>query len=120
MPSEIVFGNDVVGVYEATAAAVERGRTGGGPTFLEFKTYRQGGHGAMDPGTYRPTDEVASWLARDPLGNAREHLRVRGLLDDDGLAQIDAEVGSLLDKALADATAAPMPDPSEVVTDVYA
>lgn len=120
MRRRIVFGNDVVSVLDATRDAVRHGRDGGGPTFLEFKTYRQSGHGAMDPGSYRPVEEVASWLARDPLVIAREHLRVRGLADRDGLDRIDTEVTALLDTALAEATAAPMPEPDEVTTDVYA
>src|SRR5690606_2559719 len=68
-----VDGNDVVDVYEATCAAVETARQGGGPSFIECMTYRQRGHvGPSDniQGTktdIRPSSEIAEWQARDPL-----------------------------------------------------
>jgi acetoin:2,6-dichlorophenolindophenol oxidoreductase subunit alpha len=67
IPSVTVDGNDVTAVHRAVSAAVEQARSGGGPRFVECLTYRQGGHKRDDPATYRPRDEVARWLARDPI-----------------------------------------------------
>lgn len=76
-----VDGNDVVSVRESVIDAVERARTGGGPTFVECLTYRQGGHKRDDPATYRPGDEVERWLARDPLERMHAALEADGLGD---------------------------------------
>src|SRR5689334_19442008 len=64
LPAEVIDGNDVVVVRDAMARAVERARTGGGPTIIEARTYRHFGHSRTDPATYRPADEVREWLAR--------------------------------------------------------
>ena len=67
MPAVQVDGNDVEAVYEATAEAANRARSGGGPTFIECMTYRHRGHSRTDPAKYRDPKEVEAWLARDPL-----------------------------------------------------
>ena len=73
-PGLEVDGNDVLAVREAAQEAVTRAREGGGPTFLEFRTYRHKGHSRVDPGKYRPKEEVEAWLARDPLPRLAELL----------------------------------------------
>jgi TPP-dependent pyruvate/acetoin dehydrogenase alpha subunit len=82
-----VDGNDVVAVRAATLEAVQRARAGGGPSFVECLTYRQGGHKRDDPGTYRPRDEVEQWLRRDPLDRVRAALEALGRGED----AVDAE-----------------------------
>lgn len=67
IPAELVDGNDLVAVYEATRRAVERARAGKGPTLLECRTYRWYGHYIGDPAVYRPAEEVEYWKARDPI-----------------------------------------------------
>jgi len=68
LPGLRVDGNDVVAVYEATAAAAARARRGEGPTLIEALTYRVGAHStADDAGRYRPAGADPAWLARDPL-----------------------------------------------------
>ena len=67
MPGVLVDGNDVVAVHDTMAEAVERARSGDGPTVVEALTYRHFGHSRTDPATYRPAEEVEEWLARDPL-----------------------------------------------------
>lgn len=74
MAGATVDGNNVCAVYRATLDAVDRARSGGGPTLIECLTYRQGGHKRDDPATYRPKEEVAMWLARDPLLRMRASL----------------------------------------------
>src|SRR5215471_6288825 len=79
LPGEVIDGNDVVVVRDAVARAAERARAGLGPTVLEAKTYRHFGHSRTDPATYRPADEVAEWLQRDPLDIARARLEAMGV-----------------------------------------
>jgi pyruvate dehydrogenase E1 component alpha subunit len=119
MPAERVDGNEVEAVYAATQRAVTRAREGQGPTLLECETYRQRGHSRSDPGTYRPRDEVAHWLARDPLILLRRRLTAQGLLDDAGHAEIQADAALRVAAAEAAARrAAPLPL-EEVAAHVY-
>lgn len=67
IPSRIVDGQDLDVVAAEVACAVEQARRGGGPTFLEMKTYRFVGHSRADPATYRPEGELDQWLQRDPI-----------------------------------------------------
>jgi TPP-dependent pyruvate/acetoin dehydrogenase alpha subunit len=102
-----VDGNDLWAVIEATRAAVERARGGGGPTLLEMQTYRHYGHSKSDPATYRPKGELESWLERDPLKLTRERLRV----SEDEIAAAEEEVRTHLQQSIAAALAAPYPEP---------
>lgn len=79
IPSRRVDGNDVRQVDAAAADAVHRARTGGGPTFLEFDTYRQAGHFEGDQMRYRTKEEAASWAERDPLVLAERQLALEGI-----------------------------------------
>jgi TPP-dependent pyruvate/acetoin dehydrogenase alpha subunit len=103
IPGVVVDGNDVFAVRAAAAEAGERARSGGGPTLLECKTYRHKGHSRVDPGKYRPKEEVEEWLARDPLD------RVAALLDADEVARIRARVEHELQAAIEAARSAPGP-----------
>jgi len=67
MPGVFVDGNDVVTMREIGREAVARARAGEGPTLIEADTYRHSGHSRSDPGAYRPKEEVALWLGRDPI-----------------------------------------------------
>jgi TPP-dependent pyruvate/acetoin dehydrogenase alpha subunit len=106
LPAEVVDGNDVLVVRDTVARAVTKARAGGGPTVVEARTYRHYGHSRTDPATYRPADEVAAWLARDPLTLARDRL--------------DARAERIVAEAVAAAKAAPPADPAEALTDVWA
>ena len=74
IPAEIVDGNDVLKVNEAAAKAIRRARSGEGPTIIELKTYRHGGHSRNDACQYRPKDEEKHWFDRDPVKNFRKFL----------------------------------------------
>ena len=114
-----VDGNDVLAVREAAAAAVARARAGQGPTLLEAKTYRHRGHYEGDMCTYRPAGELEQWLEVDPIDLFTAALIGDGVLDEDGVAALRAEVDAQLDKAADWAAEQPHPDPSESTTDVY-
>jgi TPP-dependent pyruvate/acetoin dehydrogenase alpha subunit len=110
VPAQAVDGNDVVAVREAAAAALARARRGEGPTLLECLTYRHKGHSKVDPGAYRPPEEVEVWLGRDPL------LRLAALLDDDTVEQAHDEVEGELVRVLDAARGAALPTPGGPAT----
>ncbi len=91
METMVVNGNDVVSVFVATKAAAERARLESQPTFLECVTYKMKGHGVYDKGEYRPKDEVAKWLERDPIATFEKRLLEHKLLT---RADIDKAVAS--------------------------
>jgi len=74
METMVVSGNDVVAVYVAAKSAAERARRESMPTFLECLTYKMKGHGVYDKGEYRPKEEVAKWLERDPIATFKKRL----------------------------------------------
>jgi TPP-dependent pyruvate/acetoin dehydrogenase alpha subunit len=112
MPARVVDGNDLWAVRAAAVEAVERARSGGGPTLLECQTYRHYGHSKSDPATYRPKDELESWLARDPIDLARRRLLELGV-EEHEIKAVEDEVQGRMDSAIEAALAAPYPDPDE-------
>ncbi len=108
MTAEAVDGMDVEAVEEAARRAVAAVRAGGGPVFLELRTYRFRAHSMYDPDRYRDKAEVARWRERDPLTTQTERLRAAGLLDDAGLEALEQEVGRTIEAAVAAAEAAPV------------
>jgi pyruvate dehydrogenase E1 component alpha subunit len=119
LPAEVIDGNDVLVVRDAFARAVTRARGGEGPTVIEARTYRHYGHSRTDPAKYRTEEELKSWLERDPLLIARDHLRQAGV-DDSAIADVDADVEHVVAAAIEAAKAAPAPDPQQAYTDVWA
>lgn len=101
-----VDGNDVLAVATAVGAAVERARSGGGPSLVECFTYRQGGHKRDDPATYRPRAEVEAWLRRDPVHRMRRALELEGLVAE--ADEADAAATATIDDAVAFADASPV------------
>ncbi|HLJ04322.1 MAG TPA: thiamine pyrophosphate-dependent dehydrogenase E1 component subunit alpha [Solirubrobacteraceae bacterium] len=112
MPACVVDGNDLWAVHAAAEQAVQRARSGIGPTLLECQTYRHYGHSKSDPATYRPREEVERWLARDPLKLARARLLDEGV-EEAKLSAVEEETRTLLDHAIENAQAAPYPDPAQ-------
>jgi pyruvate dehydrogenase E1 component alpha subunit len=115
----IVDGNDVEMVYAIGSRAVQQARNGGGPSLIEAVTYRQGGHSRADPAKYRPDEEVAAWLARDPLTTYRDYIRGQGV-DEATLDEIDKRAAEEVDAATEAAKAGPPPDADLVERDVWA
>jgi TPP-dependent pyruvate/acetoin dehydrogenase alpha subunit len=112
LPSRVVDGNDLWAVRAAALEAVEKARSGAGPTLLECQTYRHYGHSKSDPATYRPKDEVDSWLARDPLDLARSRL-LESELEERQVAAAEEETRKRIERAIEAALAAPFPDPDD-------
>jgi TPP-dependent pyruvate/acetoin dehydrogenase alpha subunit len=114
-----VDGNDVEAVITAARRALDKARSGGGPSLIEAVTYRHGGHSRADPGKYRPADEVAAWLARDPITHYRNHLLSMGI-PEATLEHVEADALREVDEATAAAKAGKPADASYVERDVWA
>ena len=110
MPGRRVDGHDFFDVYDAAREAVERAREGKGPSLIHVKTNRYYGHFEGDATTYRAPDEVKQLReGRDCLNAFRQRVTEVGLLEASQLDEIDKEVRSLIDEAVAEAVAAPKP-----------
>ncbi|HWO70936.1 MAG TPA: thiamine pyrophosphate-dependent dehydrogenase E1 component subunit alpha [Actinomycetota bacterium] len=120
-PGVVVDGNDVLACYRATKEAVERARSGGGPTLIECKTYRFYSHTSDDDDrTYRSREEVEAARHQDPLLRFGTYLREQGLLDEDAEERLRAEVKAEVEEAVDRAWNAPDPDPSTLLRHVFA
>ncbi|GGK56126.1 pyruvate dehydrogenase (acetyl-transferring) E1 component subunit alpha [Nocardia camponoti] len=121
MPGVQVDGNDVLAVMAVTRQALERARTGGGPTFIEAITYRMGPHTtADDPTRYRVAAEMELWGRRDPIDRVRALLEREGLYDE-GFAEEVAAVADDVARRVRSATInAPDPEPMSMFDHVYA
>lgn len=120
MPGVVVDGNDVLAVHEAAVEAVKRARGGEGPSLIECKTYRWRGHFEGDVCVYRDDSEVEDWIKKDPIKRFQEKLLAEGILTTEQLQEIRQKVGKELEEAIAFAEESPLPDPQEVLEDVYA
>lgn len=119
LEASIVDGNDADAVYLAAVAAIDHARAGGGPSIIEAKTYRHGGHSRADPGTYRPEAELAAWMAHDPIPMYHQRLLSLGV-GEAQLSSINQEIADEIDRATEAARSAPQPDPSALYTNVWA
>ena len=117
---EVVDGNDVLAVYEATRRAVERARSGGGPTLLEAKTFRMKGHAEHDDAGYVPKEHFEEWKAKDPIDRFERHLRDHGLATEAELQQITARIDEELSREVDLALASPFPPAERAFENVYA
>ena len=119
MPGETVDGNDVEAIDAAFARALERAKSGQGPTLIECKTYRWMGHWTGDPQTYRTREEVNFWKAKDPIKRWREKLIAAGLYTAAELDQMDQSAEEETTAATEFALNSPNPDPAHVLDDVF-
>ncbi len=116
-----VDGNDAERVYEAAREAVERARSGGGPTLIEAETYRMGAHSSSDdPTRYRDQREVDAWRARDPVDRLRARLVEAKQWDEAREAELKAKLLAQVNAAIAEAEALPPPSAETLFEDVYA
>ena len=115
----IVDGNDVDACYAAALSAYERARRGDGPSLIEAKTYRHGGHSRADAATYRPKEEVAEWLQRDPIETYRARLRELGVAQE-RIDAVDAAALAAVERATDDAKSGAVPPAASLLTNVWA
>jgi TPP-dependent pyruvate/acetoin dehydrogenase alpha subunit len=120
MPGVIVDGNDVEAVYAVTKEAIERARSGGGPTLIEAKTMRMLGHAVHDGAEYVPSDLLAEWERRDPTRLYDARLIAEGVADRAELDEIGQRCTVEVEDAVAFAEASPWPTPESVTDGVYA
>jgi len=111
IPSATIDGNDVWTVQAAAREAVDRARSGAGPSFIQAMTYRFVGHSRSDPGKYRKPGELDAWRERDPLKLARTALTDRFGVDVPALDAVEAEVDAQIDRMIEAGLAAPYPVP---------
>ncbi len=119
MPGEVVDGQDVETVYAAAKKAVDRARSGGGPTLLEFKTYRYRGHSRTDTGPYRPDGELDRWLQRDPIDILKEKMITDEQLDETEFSELKLATERLVHSAIEWAKEEPFPPLEALYADVY-
>ncbi len=121
MPSQIVDGMNAVDVFEATHQALVTIRAGGGPFFLECKTYRYyNHHGIQTLGMkYRSDDEVAEWRERDAIVAHEQMMLAGDFASEADLETVRAAVRAEVDAAIAFAEASPLPDPAALLDNVY-
>ena len=119
LESIVVDGNDADAVYAIALETLDRARQGAGPSLVEAKTYRHGGHSRADPGKYRPDQEVEEWLDRDPVDTYRERLLAQGIAES-ALTDIDDDARANVEAATQAAREAPAPGPEVLERNVWA
>jgi pyruvate dehydrogenase E1 component alpha subunit len=119
MQSEVADGNDVFAVNAAAGRAIEKARGGGGPTFLELKTYRMGGHSRNDACGYRSKKEERIWLEKEPLRRCRAYLLENNLADEKTLENIDKKIAEDIEDAVEFAKMSPDPKPEDALKDIF-
>ncbi|WP_262249973.1 pyruvate dehydrogenase (acetyl-transferring) E1 component subunit alpha [Parapedobacter soli] len=120
MPSAPVDGMDVVAVHNAMDEAVQRARSGEGPTFLEMRTYRYKGHSMSDPAKYRTKEELEEYKGRDPLILTKAAISEKKYADEEWFAQVEADVKKTIEECVKFAEESPYPEVDELYKDVYA
>jgi pyruvate dehydrogenase E1 component alpha subunit len=121
IPGVRVDGRDPLAVFDAVRTAVERGRAGHGPTFIEAVHYRIGPHGtADDTSLYRDDERADAERADDCLTRYEGYLRRRGLLDDEAAAAVRTEASDRIKQAMREVEQLPDPDPAMVFDTTYA
>lgn len=119
IPGVTVDGNDPLAVYEAVKQAVKNAREGKGPSLVECMTWRMRGHYEGDPAAYRPKEVTEEWGKKDPIDNFRVFL-LKNDIDEKEIIAVEEGIEKEIEAAVQFALDSPLPDPSEVTTDVYA
>lgn len=120
MANEFVDGMDVMAVRDASLRAIERARKKSEPTLLEIRAYRFMGHSMSDPGNYRTREEIVKYQERDPIVLFKDTLKEAKILSDKEFEKIEQEAMEATEKAVKFADESPLPNESELFTDVYA
>lgn len=119
MPGVNVDGNDPIAMYWAAGEAIERARSGKGPTLIEAMTFRFHGHVMGDDDSYMPPDEKSGWIARDPVPAYRSWLITHQKATASELEAIEAEIEEQISDAVEFALSSAFPGIEELTRDVY-
>ena len=119
VPAQAVDGMDVEAVLGVTTRAVAEVRAGGGPQFIEFRTYRFRAHSMFDPELYRAKAEVEQWKQRCPIAAYTQKLKTAGGIDEAGLTALESEVAAEIAAAVAYAEAGSWEPVENLARDVY-
>lgn len=120
IPGKTINGMDVLEVRKTVSEAVDRARRGEGPTLVECQTYRYYGHSHSDPRSYRTREEEAEFRRKDPVKRLQKDMETIGFLNGKDIDQLEDEVQKKLDRAMAYSEDSPEPDPSQLMTDIFA
>ena len=116
-----VDGMDVFAVHKATKDAVEKARSGKGPTLIECFTYRMADHSTSDDASkYRPKEELEEWAKKDPIERLEKHMRKKNMLDDAYKENALAKSKEIVEKAVTEFEKLPAPDPKDIFKYVFA
>jgi pyruvate/2-oxoglutarate/acetoin dehydrogenase E1 component/TPP-dependent pyruvate/acetoin dehydrogenase alpha subunit len=112
----LVDGNDVIASYEATKYAVDKARRGGGPTLIEYSTYRMGPHTTAElvSNKLKAPDEIAEWEKRNPITRFEKYLLARGIMDEKTKEAFYVAAQEKMNEAIAEYRGTPPPDRSEI------
>jgi TPP-dependent pyruvate/acetoin dehydrogenase alpha subunit len=119
LPGEIVDGNDILAVWDSATRAIQRARSGDGPTLIECKTFRMTGHSAHDDAGYVPPELFQFWKERDPIGRFERFLTDRSVIDRTGMEDIQRRINHEIDEAIQVAENDPFPEPEDCLKHVY-
>lgn len=119
IPGEVINGMDVLAVKEAVTRAVDKARSGGGPTLIEAKTYRWFGHSISDQRIYRTKDEETEWKCKCPIECFSAKLKADGSLTEEEITKIRDTAVQTIENSTKFAIDSPYPDVSELYDDVY-
>ena len=120
VPAQIVDGNDLEAVYRCAVIALDRARSGGGPSLIEAKTMRMLGHAIHDGAEYVPPEMLAEWEAKDPIARYERKLLEAGIADRAHLEAVARNCREVADDAVRFAEASDWPDPATVQQGVFA
>lgn len=119
MPGDTVDGMSCEEVHKAIERAVRRAREGGGPTFLEIKTYRYRGHSMSDPAKYRTKEELEEYKEKDPITQVLKVIKENNYATDEQIEQINEKVKMEVDESVKFAEESPWPNDDELYKDIY-
>jgi pyruvate dehydrogenase E1 component alpha subunit len=120
MPGVRVDGGDVLEVEAAAREAVERARSGGGPTLIESVSLRWRGHAGHDPAKYVPKEMLDEFVGdRDPVKNFEQRLLAEGVVDDADVAELQKRIEGEFDEGFDFAQASPFPEPGDVTKGLW-
>lgn len=119
IPGVTVDGNDIFAVQGAAREAIDRARSGQGPSLIECRTYRHFGHYNGDPAHYRPAEEVAEWMKKDPIPRLSKYMMEHGMATEQEIKEMDDRIVQEVADAIAYAEAQPFAPEESILTDVY-